>query len=436
VPASRKRLFATIAAFVAAYGVVALESRLSFVVRQLMWKEYGDDAWLHASMLQLFRLVSGVAGASFHVTLGASVIIALLIAVARRFARARVLAGLHDPLEGARRFFVERRARIITTAPAIVWLASLAMWVRHMFRFVALDAQGTWLAVVGIAAPAALAFFAQTVLARRGLRALLAPTIDGDATAKVETNADGFEFEAVAVTLETRAAIVAMALFPFVFFGVMGAAGALRLVHGRGFDLAMMGSYVAITIAGAAAFARASRISVGVDGILVKGSSRRRFFAYGNVDGVRVRGTDIELARGKRTLLRLQLHGKDIARREALAARIEAAIARAHEEREAPVASFVASASSAELASVAAGGGGDYRRSAMSREELWSVVEGPASDSRTRRAAAEALAKSGDPSERARLRVAAENAAEPTLRATLEDLAEDEPEPARRALIR
>ncbi|HEY8080291.1 MAG TPA: hypothetical protein VIF62_39445 [Labilithrix sp.] len=66
--------------------------------------------------------------------------------------------------------------------------------------------------VLGFVAPAALAFRAHVRLARVGLRALVAPTTTAAADAPTDAaQADGFTFDAVAVTFETRAAVAAMA---------------------------------------------------------------------------------------------------------------------------------------------------------------------------------------------------------------------------------
>ena len=227
------------------------------------------------------------------------------------------------------------------------------------------------------------------------------------------------------MTTETRAAVAAMAAFPLVFFGVITLLSKAHVLGGTG-DLAVIGAYVAATLGGVVLFTRASRIAVGLDGVLVKGTSRERFFGYRQVDSARVRGGSIELLRGKRVLLRLQLHGKDAARREALLARLQASIGRAAAEREQAATSFVASASSAQLTQIAHGAG-DYRQSAMSREQLWELLEGPAIDTATRRAAGEALAMTGDASERRRLRVAADHCAEPAVRVRLHALLDDEP---------
>jgi hypothetical protein len=55
------------------------------------------------------------------------------------------------------------------------------------------------------------------------------------------------------------------------------------------------------------------------------------------------------------------------------------------------------------------------------------VLEGPAIDTASRRAAAEALSRSRDPKERARLRIAAEQCAEPSVRIRMNELLADDP---------
>ena len=176
-----------------------------------------------------------------------------------------------------------------------------------------------------------------------------------------------------------------------------------------------------MALGGAALFRRASRVAVGVDGVLVKGTSRTRFFAYRELDGARVSGGDIELVCGERVVLRLQLHGEDAARRSEVLAGIREAIDRVKEGRGAVAALSAQAASVAALTRAA--GGGDYRAPAVSRETLWQLVEGPATDATTRAAAAEALAGTIHASERPRLRVAAAHCAEPRARIALERLA-------------
>jgi hypothetical protein len=74
---------------------------------------------------------------------------------------------------------------------------------------------------------------------------------------------------------------------------------------------------------------------------------------------------------------------------------------------------------------------------ALTRDQLWALVEGPEVEASARRAAAEALvssAASGDGRERARLRVAADHCAEPNVRVALAELAgTDEGEGASKA---
>jgi hypothetical protein len=199
-----------------------------------------------------------------------------------------------------------------------------------------------------------------------------------------------------------------------------------RGVSGDAIAAIAIAAYVAIAALGVVAYRRASRVAVGLDGVRVAGSSRARFFAYRELDDARVRRGDLELVRGGRAIVRLQLFGEDAARRDALLARVRDAIARAREEQRGGTVDLVASASSAELAR-AAHGAADYRAPALSREQLWALVEGPAIDAAARRSAARALATSGDDDEtRARLRVAADGCADPKVRVALQELAECE----------
>ena len=182
--------------------------------------------------------------------------------------------------------------------------------------------------------------------------------------------------------------------------------------------------YIGIAGASAFLFQRVSRISIGLDGILIGGSSRTRFFGYRDVDAARERGGDIELLRGDRVVLRLQLHGKDASRREALLERLREAITRAENLRGDPDAGFVASASVEDLTR-AADGAASYRQALPTRDKLWQLFESPAIDSAARKAAGEALASGGDAGERARLRIAAEHCADPDARVRLHELLDD-----------
>jgi hypothetical protein len=96
----------------------------------------------------------------------------------------------------------------------------------------------------------------------------------------------------------------------------------------------------------------------------------------------------------------------------------------AHERAGAATAEVVASVSSSELARAAAGAS-DYRSPAVTRDQLWGVVEWTEHDAATRTAAARALAHTQGGQDRGRLRVAAARCAEPELRVELLDLAEE-----------
>ncbi len=71
-------------------------------------------------------------------------------------------------------------------------------------------------------------------------------------------------------------------------------------------------------------------------------------------------------------------------------------------------------------------GATDYRQPAVSREQLWELVEGEATDQQARVAAAEALASAAAHDDRARLRIAAAHVADPKIRVALEDLADED----------
>jgi hypothetical protein len=219
----------------------------------------------------------------------------------------------------------------------------------------------------------AVPVFAIHAATRAGARAFLAPTLDAEDTAPVPSGRR-VTFDAVAVTRETRAAVLAMAVLP-----VFAVLALLRLQLSDGAALATFAAYAATAIGGTFAFRRASRVAVGVDGIFIAGSSRSRFFSYRDVDGVRARGA------------------------------------------------VVASASDERLARLARGGAG-YRASSVSRDQLWSVVESPEHDAASRTAAAKALVLHSAADDRQRLRAAAGRIAQPELRIRLSELADAEGE--------
>jgi hypothetical protein len=279
--------------------------------------------------------------------------------------------------------------------------------------------QGLIVGAYGVVATVSMVVSA--LLLRLGTRVFLAPTVDdAEAAPSAELASDEITFDAVAVTRETIAAVVAMATLPL--WPLL-----LLVTSYHPSDVVVRSGMLAqalIAFAGVAHFRYKSKIAVGVDGVYVSGSGRTRFFAYRDLDGAKVsRGGDLLLVRGKRTALRLQLHGQDALKRDAILARIGEAIARVKDGRSAIAAQLVSTASPEHLAN-AASGGGDYRGAALTRDQLWALVEGPEVDESARRMAAEALARTGGDSERARLRVAAEHCAAPQVRVALLELAD------------
>lgn len=244
-----------------------------------------------------------------------------------------------------------------------------------------------------------------------------APALDADPQETV--------FSAIAVTRTTRAAVGFVAALPFALLATIFLTPLPESLHA----IAVV-AYLATTFATVAAVRRASRIKVGLDGVYVMGSGPATFHAWAGLDGVRAEGVDIVLTRGERVVLRLQLHGADSARSDALVARFQASMAAAARTRtdaphvHAAHAARAAAAGSARFVA-AAHGATDYRAPAVSREQLWEVVEGPAAEAPARVLAAEAIAASMDDGERARLRVAAEHCAEPRLLIALERVLHD-----------
>jgi hypothetical protein len=354
----------------------------------------------------------------------------------RTVARARLRAGFDDPLERVRAWTKTHAwgTRAVLAVPALGWamewtglvLRAIREWgqasmygeyagtplVEAMHstftRGMAIFWCGAMIAALGVYA-----------LANAGKRALLAPTLVAEESPAKDTD-DRLHFDAVAVTSETRGAVVAMAVLPVL--AVLACAG----LGPKGTE-AVLAAYVTLAVGGVWAFRKASRVAIGLDGVYVSGSSRARFFAYARIDGVRAVGNNLELVRGGKPVLRLQLHGRDAASQGAILRRIEESIRRAHEGESRAAGEVVKGSSARQLARLAEGGA-DYRAPAVTREQLWSLVEGPEHDQATRTAAAKALATTGDDDERARLRVAADHYAEPRSRVVLRELATIEEE--------
>ena len=416
------RALRTTLAFVVAYAIpmVLARAHIYRLIDMALWR-------LDDGLNQIFMMFSSVLSWGYVSALFVAQILVVLGFLARTLARARVRAGHTDPLERIRAFAKSSAHQMeLTVAPAVLWglVAGRMFFHGYWDRRAEMDHQ-LFAYLPGFVVPMILVLLGQIVLARRGLAALVAPTLDESETGEAaeESRADGFTFDAVAVTRETRAAVGGLAALSVAMTAL---AVSMPVSHMRDpAFLAGVAAYVAVAGGAALLFRRASRVAVGLDGVHVHGSSRSRFYAYGELDGARANGGDIQLLRGTRVVLTLQLHGKDAARRDALVKRLDAAITRASEERDEPAVSFVNSASQEDLVR-AAEGGGSYRRLAVSRDQLWSALEGPSVAASARRAAAEALAGSTDPSERARFRIAAEQCAEPAVRVRMRELIEEE----------
>ena len=414
-------LYVKLAIFLAARGGAPFHGPASAVTRDLIDQSGG--------MLQM-----SLGALAF--TLSVLVPVALLT---RMVARARVRAGLPDPLDRARAFAAAhpRAVRALTAIPALAALAftpDLTFWLSHWggyFQYGHLagtepilhlrSLYTAWMGGFGVAmATAAAGVYAAT---RPAVQALLAPTVDirhaeaEEATGPTSERRIGFD--AVAVTPETRAAVALMAALPVATFFAMNAANL-----GETSSALVLAAYVATALGGAVAFRRASRVAVGVDGIFVTGSSRSRFFAFRDVDTVTAKGSDIALHRKGKVVLRLQLHGEDAAQRDVIVARVAEAIEAAKQRRTAAVGDIVAAASGERLERLARGGEG-YRQASVTPAQLWSVVHAPEPDAAVRTAAARALVEGGGEAERSRLRVAASQCAQPAVRVALMAVAEE-----------
>ncbi|MBX3229057.1 MAG: hypothetical protein KIT84_01865 [Labilithrix sp.] len=402
-------------AYVVAFGVSALEpsSHLWSLLRALT-----DDDDLRFALARLYYMAATVFGVSYIVSLALATVLAPAGFAGRVLLRAAVRAGYRDRLDPVRAFS-QRHPRIVTALlalPAVAWAWFIATRVA--------DGGGWDRILPGAVLPAAIVVAAQAALARRGWRALLAPTLPDAETRGERATAEGFTFDAVAVTTETLAAVGGLAALSVAMVTAAFTLSVSTLVHHPLFRTALL-AYLALALGGAALFRRTSRIDVGFDGIFISGSARRRFVSFADVDGVRASQLGLELLRGERVVLRLQLHGEDATRRDALADRIRAAIAAAEAQRREPAVDFLRSASTEEVGR-AAGGSSTYRESAPTRDKLWDLLESPAVDAAGRKAAASALAKDGTTEELTRLRVAAEHCADPSVRARIEEVLDDQ----------
>jgi hypothetical protein len=373
-------------------------------------------------------------GAMADLTLGTAAVL-----IGRMLARSRVRAGLPDPLEGARAW-VDGHAnatRRVLTVPGRLWAAAVvglvaidvARWDPYG-NYASLDAalrRAVFLShasVLGLVTCLILPIaFAIDAVSWRGLRALLSPVPRHDGEVGVPSDRR-VAFDAVAITPETRAALFAMAALQV---AAVIAVASVKL--SGGIALATLLGTSAAALCALFAFRRASRVSVGVDGIFITGSSRSRFFSYRDVDGVRACGAEVQLLDGERVVLRLQLHGEDATQKDVVVARIAEAVRTAKEQATAAAGALVAAAPEERLLRLAAGGEG-YRIASVSSAQLWAIVEGPEHEATTRAAAARAVLASGRVEENARVRAAARRVAQPEARHLLRELVGEDGEDA------
>jgi hypothetical protein len=412
-----------IAALTAGYAALALLA--SPYAKHAAGDADGATGWLLALAREHAIITSGL-------TLVVLTFAALFVPLLRMMARARLRALGADPLARVRGW-VEARpgaAAALFAAPTILLAQVNYFWMMRWH----LESPSFAALALGALAPVLGAL----LLSRQIQRAALAPLVD--ATDAVD--GEGFLFSAVAVTRESRAAVGALGA---VSLGMVALLAAMPLETLGASGFAMLAAYTALAGGAAAAFQRASRIAIGLDGLLVRGTSRTRFHAYRDLDDVEVTpGGEIVLRRHGRLVLRLQLHGADAGRREAIVQRLRDAVVAAR-SRGGGAAARLAEAASPALLAQAARGDGNYRAAGATREELWELVEAPATAPAARARAADALAIDGDGPDRRRLRVAAERCADPPTRDALrrvaataeeEEAAEQEAAPGPRRLAR
>jgi len=215
----------------------------------------------------------------------------------------------------------------------------------------------------------------------------------------------------------------------------LGVAEDLSSLIGWGAVTAAAGAFVGV-------MARATVkpvVRVGLDGIEISRGARKRFIAVKDLEQVQLSMAGVELivaspSPGEREIVTVHCWGIQQA---ALFARIQE-IARG----------FGASAASASqlaqldrqgrdlpawteaLRRVAADDGGDYRRVGLAREDLARVLSQGDQPPERRIGAAIALAASGDPVEKERVRIVAQACASEELRAALDRIAQDEADEA------
>jgi hypothetical protein len=445
--ARAKSALRIVTGFGAAWALVWPMMRL-FRIMAGPWWGGSDWSWGAYMKERIGEALALTLPGSYLVAVMAATVLVPLALAARMVARARVRAGHVDPFARVREWMATHRRRTLALAAlaptgpvafgTVVFVDKALLLHGSFLDALARVGLGHPIVIHGVrltvpdqllvgaiwAIPAALALAALTTLTRAGLRALVAPVAEGEPV-RADVAGNEIVFDAVAVAGETRAAVGGMAALTMAMVTWVATTPSATLYYHHTAIVAAIAAYVTLAVGGALLFRRTSRVAIGLDGVHVTGSSRTRFFAYREIDDAAQRGDDLVLLRGTRVVLRLQLHGKDAARREAVLERVRGAIKRAKAERHDATTSFVSAASREDLTR-AAFGAGDYREASVSREQLWAVVEGPSLDVGAREAAAAALVKSGDAESRERLRVTADNCADPRVRVALQKVCESE----------
>ena len=317
----------------------------------------------------------------------------------------------------ARRFptFV---TRVLPWVPGVLWFYFAGF--RSLRTILFQQQPNPWM--YGQLAGVSIGAIAMTFLARWAIKRAIAAAPAGPAPSEPVDPSETI-FSAVAVTRVTIGLVGALAVLPIAIIALL-----TQFKIPDQFLPAALAAYIATSFGTIAAVRGVSKIKVGIDGVYVMGSGPARFHAWSRVDEVRADGGDIVLARGGKVVLRLQLHGADAARKDALLERFHAARTAAALAKNDTSHTFAAHASSArgEALALSARGAVDYRKPAVQREQLWEVVEGAAADPSARVMAAEALAAQPESGDLARLRIAAEHCAEPKVRVALEQLLDDD----------
>ncbi len=218
------RIARTLGLFAVAYAIPSVLERV-----MAAWQSrLGQEADLGLSLFYAVRWEAGsVASPAYLAALFAAMLLVPLGFVARSFARTRVRAELPDPLDRVRAWTAARprTTKALLASPALAWLVVASVS----------------LAFGGIGAIAAtlVALPAHFFVARAGLNAFLAPTL------------------------------VAMAALPVAMCALVYALSTQHIASSN-IDLAALTATIAMAVGGVVIFRRASRIAIGVDGVLVR----------------------------------------------------------------------------------------------------------------------------------------------------------------------